>query len=110
MYNYLKIYAIRYNLVSQLIEALIRARKAKGLSQIELGRLLGVPQSYISKVESGRVDIRLSNLVDIGRFLDLELMFVPISMAPSIQALSNADSAVTPLYTLDSPDADDERN
>ncbi len=94
--------------MSQLIEALIQARKAKGLSQMELGRRLGVPQSYISKLESGRVDIRLSNLVDIGRFLELELMFVPTSIAPSIQALSTVDSAVTPLYTLDSLDADDD--
>lgn len=106
VYNLSKIYPIKYNNVSQLIDALIKARKAKGLSQIELGRRLGVPQSYISRLESGRVDIRLSNLVDFGRFLELELLFVPISMAQSIRALSNVDSAVTPLYTLDSLDAE----
>ncbi|AOP35947.1 transcriptional regulator [Leptospira tipperaryensis] len=38
---------------------LIAARKAAGLTQIDVANLLGEPQSYISKIESGerRLDV-----------------------------------------------------
>ncbi|AMO67048.1 hypothetical protein DOK_12822 [gamma proteobacterium BDW918] len=57
--------------------SLRRAREAKGLSQRALAGLSGVPQSHISKIESGGVDLRLSSLVEIARALDLELALVP---------------------------------
>ncbi len=57
--------------------SLRRAREAKGLSQRALAGLSGVPQSHISKIESGGVDLRLSSLVEIARALDLELVLVP---------------------------------
>ena len=38
------------------------ARLAKGLTQKELGRRVGMPQSHISKIESGGVDLQLSSL------------------------------------------------
>lgn len=47
---------------SEIISSLKEARKAKKLSQRELSKLIGIPQSHISKIESGGVDIRLSNL------------------------------------------------
>ena len=42
-----------------LVERLRKARKEKGLDQEEVANLLGVTQSYISKIESGqrRIDI-----------------------------------------------------
>jgi transcriptional regulator with XRE-family HTH domain len=57
--------------------SLRRAREAKGLSQRALAGLSGVPQSHISTIESGGVDLRLSSLVEIARALDLELALVP---------------------------------
>lgn len=43
----------------QLIERLIKARKDAGMTQFEVSKLLGKPQSYISKIETSqrRIDI-----------------------------------------------------
>ena len=49
------------------------ARQAKALTQRELGRRVGLPQSHISKIESGSVDLQLSSLVQITRALELEI-------------------------------------
>ena len=42
-----------------LVERLRKARKEKGLDQRDVAKLLGVSQSYVSKMESGqrRIDI-----------------------------------------------------
>ena len=45
------------------------ARKAQHLTQRQLGVQLGIPQSYISKIEVGKADIRLSNLQEIAKAL-----------------------------------------
>ena len=41
-----------------IIAALKAARQEKGLSQRELSAKAGVPQSHISKIERGAVDLR----------------------------------------------------
>jgi transcriptional regulator with XRE-family HTH domain len=61
-----------------LREFLIRAREGAGVTQVELGRRLNKPQSYISKIETGerRIDfIELLALleaipIDIRSFVD----------------------------------------
>ena len=63
------------------------ARKAQGLSQRALGAKAGVPQSHISKIENGAVDLRTSSLVELARVLDLELMLVPRKAIPAAQAI-----------------------
>ena len=47
------------------VEALIRARKAAGLSQLDLSRKIGFSQPDISKIE------RLERRLDITEFLDI---------------------------------------
>jgi transcriptional regulator with XRE-family HTH domain len=83
------------------------ARKAKGLSQRALSKRAGVPQSHISKIENGAVDLRVSSLVELGRVLDLELMLVPRKAAPAVQSIvrtSAGSEAVRPAYSLDDDD------
>lgn len=63
--------------IEQIATNLRAARKAKGLSQRTLSELVDVPQSHISKIENGGVDLRLSSLVEIARALDLEVVLVP---------------------------------
>ncbi|WP_303672901.1 helix-turn-helix domain-containing protein [Vampirovibrio chlorellavorus] len=87
-YNIDKKYAILYNpVMNELIQILSRARKRIGLSQAALGQKLGMPQSHISKIEKGEVDLRLSSLIDMARLLGLDLLIVPRELTPVIQSL-----------------------
>lgn len=76
----------------QVLKNLKEARKRKGLSQRALSAKSGVPQSHISKIESGAVDLRVSSLIALARVLDLELELVPrkaVSAVKSIVRSSN---------------------
>lgn len=70
-----------------IARTLLAARKRKGLSQRALADLAGVPQSHISKIESGAVDLRLSSLIELSRALGLELELVPRSAVPAVQSI-----------------------
>ena len=89
----------------QIAHTLRSTRQARKLSQRALSAKTGVPQSHISKIENGAVDLRVSSLVELARVLDLELMLVPRKTVPAVQAftigsLKTAD-AVRPAYGLD---------
>lgn len=47
---------------------LVAARKAAGLTQIDIANLLGEPQSYISKIESGE---RRLDVIEFWRIFNL---------------------------------------
>jgi transcriptional regulator with XRE-family HTH domain len=63
------------------------ARHKNNLSQRDLSAVSGVPQSHISKIEKGAVDLRLSSLVELARALDLEVTLVPRSAVPAVQSI-----------------------
>lgn len=92
----------------QIAAALKTAREAKGLSQRALSKLAGVPQSHISKIENGAVDLRLSSLVEITRALGLEVTLVPRKAVPAVQSIVRgsrlATDTVKPAYRLDDDD------
>jgi len=71
----------------QIVRALREARASKGLSQRALAKLVGVPQSHISKIENGTVDLRLSSLIEIARALGLEITLVPRTALPAVQSI-----------------------
>lgn len=63
---------------------------------------VGIPQSHISKIEHGQVDLQSSTLVELARALDLELMLVPRALVPAFQTLQlNVREEATPLYHLE---------
>lgn len=74
-------------LVENIAQELKAARNNKGLSQRKLGAKVGVPQSHISKIENGAVDLKTSSLIELARALDLELMLVPRALIPAVQGL-----------------------
>jgi transcriptional regulator with XRE-family HTH domain len=71
----------------QFARTLRQARLRKGWSQRDLSQKAGVPQAHISRIENGVVDVKLSTLVELARFLDLDLVLAPRAALPAIQAL-----------------------
>lgn len=57
---------------STLIQALITCRKEKGLSQTELARRVGRPQSYISKVENAERRLDVVEFLEICEAIGVE--------------------------------------
>ncbi len=87
-------------------EILRSARQSKRLSQRALSEKVGVPQSHISKIENGGVDLQTSSLIELARALDLEVQLVPRRLLPAVQALEReAVPAQTPAYRIDEDDA-----
>ncbi|TWT11472.1 helix-turn-helix domain-containing protein [Reyranella sp. CPCC 100927] len=86
------------------------ARVRKGLTQRTLSLKAGLPQSHISRIEAGKVDLQLSSLVALTRLLDLELMLVPRQAVPAVRSIvgdggpSPPANVTRPAYRLDDDD------
>lgn len=55
-------------------EAVRRERKARNLTQQELGELAGTGLNFVSQVERGKETVRLDKLLAIMKVLGLELV------------------------------------
>lgn len=73
--------------IEHIARTLKNTREARGLSQRALGARAGIPQSHISKIEKGAVDLRVSSLVELARVLDLELELVARKSLPAVHAI-----------------------
>ncbi len=96
-----------------ILKSLREARRQKGLSQRALSIKSGVPQSHISKIENGDVDLRVSSLITLARVLDWELELIPKQSVPAVQSIVRScysldkalDSAYSrPAYSLEEED------
>ena len=58
---------------TELLKLLRETRKKAGLSQLELARRLGRSQSFISKYESGELQLDLIELCSVCRAMDTSL-------------------------------------
>jgi len=83
--------------IDEIAASIRAARQAKALTQKELGQRVGLPQSHISKIEKGAVDLQLSSLVEIARALDLEVKLVPRKALPAVEGAIRAHG--TPVET-----------
>lgn len=93
----------------QILESLLEARVRKGFSQRDLSVRSGIPQSHISKIESGGVDLRVSSLIALARVLDLEVLIAPRKFVPAIKSIirsNDKDESMSPAYNLDGDDDD----
>jgi transcriptional regulator with XRE-family HTH domain len=98
------------SLPAPLLSALTASRRTRGLSQAELGKIVGLPQMHISGIETGKVVPRYDTLLDLVRVLGHDLILVPRELVPIVEALirdRNAGPGERPLYLPD-PDEDDE--
>jgi len=64
-----------------LITALVRARKAKQITQVQLAAAMRVPQSLISKAERGERRLDIVELLRICELLDVPITKL-ISLVP----------------------------
>jgi len=88
-------------LIKDITQSLKAARVVKGLSQRALSEKVGLPQSHISKIENGLVDLQLSSLIELSRVLELDLMLVPRQSIPLVQGIIRSKMTNTkPAYSL----------
>jgi transcriptional regulator with XRE-family HTH domain len=66
---------------------LVEERNKRGWSQAELGQRVGLPQMHISGIETGKIVPRYDTLLDLVRVLDRDLLLVPRTLVPAVQAL-----------------------
>jgi transcriptional regulator with XRE-family HTH domain len=65
---------------------LVKARKAKGLTQQELARLAGVSQAYIAKLEGGEVNPTLERVGSLLAVLGFSLTTGTTALSPYPEA------------------------
>jgi HTH-type transcriptional regulator / antitoxin HipB len=83
--------------------ALRLARKARGVSQEELSKQLGIGHGTLSRAET-TTDIRFATLQQIARALDLEPMLIPRRLVPAVEAVVRHGMSEAP-FSFD-PDDD----
>ena len=81
-------------------------RKQKHLSQIRVSELIRMPQGHLSNIENGKVDPKLSSVMEIARVLDHELILVPRSSLALVNSVlkGSQDDATTPAWLPDDED------
>ena len=63
------------------------ARQAAGLTQEQVAALAGITRPRYREVEAGSAAARATTLINIARALGLEMMLVPQSLVPAVNAL-----------------------
>ena len=89
------------------------ARLEHGWSQLALGQHVGLPQVHISSIETGKTVPRYDTLLDLVRVLGFDLVMVPRTLVPAVNALIRDSQAADediarPLYSFDHDEAPDE--
>ena len=68
--------AFEYELTLELLgEAIKQARKERNLTQEQLGELVGVKKSQISKIENSVTDARFETILKVFRALNAKINF-----------------------------------
>jgi transcriptional regulator with XRE-family HTH domain len=68
-------------------QGLKEARGKHGWSQRNLASRLGMTQTHISGIESGKIVPRYDTLLELVRILDGDLLMVPRALVPVVQSL-----------------------
>ncbi|MXY91707.1 MAG: helix-turn-helix transcriptional regulator [Gammaproteobacteria bacterium] len=86
--------------IDEISKTIKAVRQAKGLSQLALAKTAGMPQSHISRIENGGVNLRLTSLTEIARALDLELTLVPRKAIPAVRSIVSGAQVGAPKLTV----------
>lgn len=87
--------------IEEIVRTLRLARETKGVSQRMLSAKVNVPQSHISKIETGAVDLRVSSLLALARVLDLELILIPRRALSAVQSVVRASELDVVTQTIE---------
>ncbi|MFI8617380.1 helix-turn-helix domain-containing protein [Acidovorax sp. NPDC077693] len=71
---------------NDLISILAGARKATKVTQAELAERAGLSRMTVQRTEGGDLDPRYSTLAEMARVLGLDIIAVPSSLRPSLEA------------------------
>jgi transcriptional regulator with XRE-family HTH domain len=71
----------------EMRQDLKRAREQRGWSQREVASRVGLTQTHISGIESGKIVPRYDTLLELVRTLDSDLLLVPRALVPVVQSL-----------------------
>lgn len=71
--------------MNNVIEQLVQARRAAGLTQAELAERAGLSRMAVQKAESGNTDPRLSTVQVMARALSMELMVIPAALRAELE-------------------------
>ncbi|PZU06754.1 MAG: transcriptional regulator [Sphingomonas sp.] len=71
----------------ELGDRLRQARSDAGLTQEQVADLAGISRPRYRDIETGAAAARTTTLMNVSRALGLEMMLVPQSMVPAVQAL-----------------------
>jgi transcriptional regulator with XRE-family HTH domain len=74
-------------MLKQIGKTLQQARVARDLTQAELGALVDLPQSHISKIERGETDFQWTTLEQIANAVGLSPVLVPTGLVPLFESL-----------------------
>lgn len=71
--------------VSKILEELAGGRKAANLTHDALAQRSGLSRMTVQRTEAGKIDPRLSTVLELARALGLDLMLVPKSLRPGLE-------------------------
>jgi transcriptional regulator with XRE-family HTH domain len=74
-------------LPEDLRRTLKEAREKRGWTQRDLASRLGLTQTHISGIESGKIVPRYDTLLELVRILERDLLMVPRTLVPVVQSL-----------------------
>src|SRR5208282_2246626 len=75
------------SLPEDMRRALKDAREKRGWTQRDLASRVGLTQTHISGIESGKIVPRYDTLLELVRILDRDLLMVPRTLVPVVQSL-----------------------
>jgi len=67
--------------------ALKEVREKRAWTQRDLASRIGLTQTHISGIESGKIVPRYDTLLELVRILDRDLLMVPRALVPVVQSL-----------------------
>lgn len=73
-------------MTTDLVATLAAARKAHSMTQAQLAERAGLSRMTVQRTEGGDLDPRFSTLAEMARVLGLDIIAIPTSLRPSLEA------------------------